>query len=201
MDPSVDAQYFAHVWTLLIKLPSVHVICTIYPVPSENGISELGTEALPADYVPPAADAGPSAIEVYEETGIRGRALASYVAGEEYKTSQQVIEEKRSQKYQRKQRVGKGKSKDDTPLEVEDDDPVVDGGTQYVEGEDTDLYRYLRESEGETHEKKAELRDLAGLTAKWGSRLRVRCSDDEIWLRLTGSAHRVSLLLSVLLCR
>lgn len=34
--------------------------------------------------------------------------------------------------------------------------------------------------------------DLVGLAYKWGSRFRIRCTDEEVFFRLTGSHERVS---------
>lgn len=34
--------------------------------------------------------------------------------------------------------------------------------------------------------------DLSGLLEKWGNRLRIRCTEDEIYYRLTGSHQKVS---------
>lgn len=187
LDASIDAAYFAHIWSLLVRHPSIRVILTTYPIPGDFGTSDLGTAPLPEDYTPPPSTSAPRAIDIYEEQGIKGRALASHLAGEEFKTSRQVIEEKRSEK-QRKKAAGRGKVKDETP--AEDDVQVAEGG-EYVEGKDTDLYRYIEGDDGD--DDPVRISDLGALMSKWGSRLRVRCTDDEIWMRLTGSPHRVSL--------
>ena len=41
--------------------------------------------------------------------------------------------------------------------------------------------------------------DLSGLLQKWGSRLRIRCTDDEVYFRLAGTHIRVRFSVTVML--
>lgn len=56
-----------------------------------------------------------------------------------------------------------------------------------------DLIRILCEDDGA--QKKGEevsIKDYEALSAKWGDKLRIRCTEDEIYFRLTGQHERVS---------
>ncbi|EIW72900.1 hypothetical protein TREMEDRAFT_26114 [Tremella mesenterica DSM 1558] len=58
-------------------------------------------------------------------------------------------------------------------------------------GTTADVVRFLKEVDN-VEEPVLNRSDLPGLLTKWGTRLRVRCVDDEIYSRLTGLPHKIS---------
>ncbi|KAI9634557.1 uncharacterized protein MKK02DRAFT_9015, partial [Dioszegia hungarica] len=65
-------------------------------------------------------------------------------------------------------------------------------GLDQIKGEDgTVLFTFLDEDDAELGGDPVDKTDLAGLAAKWGSRLRIRCTDDEVYFRLTGSHQKI----------
>lgn len=56
-----------------------------------------------------------------------------------------------------------------------------------------DLIRILCEDNGAQRKgEEVSIKDYEALSAKWGDRLRIRCTEDEIYFRLTGQHERVS---------
>lgn len=53
------------------------------------------------------------------------------------------------------------------------------------------LLRFLDDDDGGDGEDRVQVSDFARLVEKWGSRLRIRATDQEIYFRLTGSHDRV----------
>lgn len=56
-----------------------------------------------------------------------------------------------------------------------------------------DLIGILCEDNGAQRKgEEVSIKDYEALSAKWGDRLRIRCTEDEIYFRLTGQHERVS---------
>jgi hypothetical protein len=180
-DPSIDATAFAFFYTLLCQHPSIR-ICT-YPLPAADGSVQLGTAPLPADYTPP-LDADDVDVERMYREGKRGREVAFHLAGEEHKTSKGAVKEKKLE--QEQARLERRQAQEHGPLSARTE-------LEQVRGEDDAvLFTTLEGDDGELGGKPVERTDLAGLAEKWGNRLRIRCTDDEIYFRLTGSHQKVS---------
>jgi hypothetical protein len=165
LDASVDQEFFSHIYHLLIAHPAIQVILTKHPLPSPDVPLELGTAALPDDYV----DAeGGTAEEA--ATALRGRALAFHNEGREYKTDKETIAANREAKRQKA-------SLPRTQVKVEMDDSLM---------------RFLDVDDGGKDGDRVDKRNYIALRRKWGSRLRIRATDQEIYYRLTGSHSKVS---------
>jgi hypothetical protein len=165
LDASVDHEFFSHIYNLLIVHPAIQVILTKHPLPSPDVPLELGTAPLPDDYVDPSsttADASAAAL--------RGRALAFHNEGREYKTDKETIAANREAKRQKA-------TLPRTQVKVEMDESLM---------------RFLDEDDGGDGEDRVEKRNYIALRTKWGSRLRIRATDQEIYYRLTGSHSKVS---------
>ena len=133
---------------------------TEYPLPPADGTLILGSAPLPDDFVPPEAHKDVDFGALYT-AGIRGRQVAYHLAGEDFRTSRQAVDDRREKATKERQDKKSGASE------------------RKVERE---LIRVLA---GNTA-------DLRRLVETWGSRLRIRCTDEEIYFRLTGSHQQVS---------
>lgn len=118
--------------------------------------------------------------EMYQQ-GVKGRALAYHLFGEEYTSSKDAINAKREKI---KEQKAKGRAKAATTAKKGKKGQISD-----------DLVGLIRDI-SEDDEMGTSKWDLAGLENRWGSRLRLRCTDDEVYFRLTGSHARVSEIIS-----
>ena len=72
--------------------------------------------------------------------------------------------------------------------------PAVEGFKEgVIRGEDGEiLFTLVDEDDSALGGEPTLKTDLVGMLQKWGSRLRIRCRDEEIYYRLTGMHERVS---------
>ena len=165
LDASLDQEFFAHIYNLLIAHPAIQVILTKHPLPSPDVPLELGTAPLPDDYVDTASNTADEAA-----AALRGRALAFHNEGKEYKTDKETIAANREAKRQK----------------------TAVHRVQVKAEMDESLMRFLGDDDGGEGEDGVETRNYVALRKKWGSRLRIRATDQEIYYRLTGSHSKVS---------
>jgi hypothetical protein len=118
--------------------------------------------------------------------GFKGRAKASHLAGEEYLSNRDVVVRNKLEKAakaaaRRKEsyKSSKGKAKEGEGADGTEPD------------EEETLIHELVTDDGDENDP-TSVSDLPKLEAKWGSRLRLRCSDEEIYFRLTGTHEKVS---------
>jgi hypothetical protein len=201
--------YFAHIYTLLVAHPTIIPILTAHPLHSlfHPAGPLLGSAPLPSDYVPPDfVQDGPGVFERYSQ-GLRGTAISYELAGQKHKKGKEIVKEKvesrmnmlgmdenARRRYRRKE-MKDAKAREDA-LQMEDENGagpsgaaafVVDDAEEDQGGDENELIRALGEYDGGG----VMTADLIAMTAKWGSRLRLRCTDDEIYFRLTGSYQKV----------
>ena len=114
--------------------------------------------------------------------GLKGRNLAFQLAGREFRSSKESVADKRLENLKARRTK---KTSDDNGA-----------GTSGTNGNDQtpqdELWRLLEGDDGGEGEDKAPTADLPRLLDKWGSRLRIRASDDEIYFRLVGTTQKVS---------
>lgn len=181
-DPSNDNDFFAFIWSTLVQHPSIRVIVLAYPISRADGSIDLGTAPLPPDYITPAEDGAP---RVNSSLPVKGRAAAYAAQGDEYRTSKEAISDKREKLLLSKAQKKAGKTSVKTQH-----------GTENVTRQE--VYRVLKDVDG-VAEPETPKTNLPALKRKWGSRLRVRCVDDEIYHRLTGSYQKVNKITPVVL--
>lgn len=205
-DATIDDSYFGYIWGSLAHHPSIEVVLARHPLPRPDGTVILGTAPLPDDYVPPAEVAFD--IEELYSKGMRGRQIAYQLAGLEYRTSKQSIQDNKQLHAGRKSELeaekkvaagvkpagDKGKTKAVKGKEKAASAPMPKTPRIKREGPDVadvaPLIRVLADDDGEGDS--AILKsDMKGLQERWGSRLRIRCTDQEIYYRLTGSHQQV----------
>lgn len=104
-------------------------------------------------------------------------------AGERFMTSREVVVHKKEQRVEKAAEAKAAKAKARQKVIDIDGVQYVDKPAPDPDGES--LIRPLRLNDGEGAS------DLRSLEEKWGSRLRLQCSDDEIFHRLTGTHQRV----------
>ena len=178
-DPNIDDDFFAFVWSTLVQHPSVRVIILAYPVSRADGSIDLGTAPLPQDYIVPSEHGAPSSSSALPA---KGRAAAFAAQGDEYRTSKEAISDKREKSLLSKAQKKAEKAKLDGAAKKEH---ALGEGAQEV-------YRVVKDVD-RVGEPEVAKTNLSGLGGKWGSRLRIRCVDDEIYHRLTGSYQKASL--------
>jgi len=178
LDKTIDDEFFRHIYRLLISHGSIQVILTKHPLPSPDGHLLLGTAPLPIDF-----DAAEVAGEqIGSAEGLRGRALAFHKEGKEYRTDKETIaanKEAKRLKAKEQKKTASAKARKAAQEEMTD------------EQEGDALMRFVGANDGGEGAQKVPRDDLAGLLAKWGSRLRIRATDEEIYYRLTGSHQKV----------
>lgn len=157
--------------------PSIRVSLSKEPLAAHDKTVRLGDAPLPDDYEVPAAVRDDVNITEMYQQGVKGRALAYHLFGEEYTSSKDAIKAKR-EKFKEQKEKGKGKAAT----------AAKKGKKGQGSGELDGLIRDIGDEDGMGTSKW----DLAGLENRWGSRLRLRCTDDEVYFRLTGSHTRVS---------
>nr|XP_018264916.1 uncharacterized protein I303_03097 [Kwoniella dejecticola CBS 10117]OBR87074.1 hypothetical protein I303_03097 [Kwoniella dejecticola CBS 10117] len=189
LDPTLDQDYFTHLWTLLCAHSSIQVIITNEPILLPGGTTELGTAPLPDGWVLPhgmQADADLSSL--YKE-GFRGRQIAFMLAGKEFRSDKQAIQDKKEAQKKKAKKAkeatlkrNKGKADDDSDGEVKVD-PSGAGILRVL---------HLDDSQDGDAVDPVPKSDLRRLWDRWGARLRIRCTEDEIYYRLTGSHAKIS---------
>lgn len=112
--------------------------------------------------------------------GIKGRALAFHLAGEDFKSNAQAVQDKRE--VQKINALAQKSAASRREYEKKKQLPQT--------SPEAGLIRNLEVDDGIGIAKE----DLNGLAQRWGSRLRLRCTDQEIYYRLTGSHQKVRLL-------
>lgn len=179
-DPSIDAAYFTHLYKLLIDNPAIQIILTDHPIPAQDGTLSVGSAPLPSDYIASArvdVDLG----RIIQE-GARGRNLAYQIQGETPRTSREVILEKRARN-EEKRKTNKAKPGIAELIADPSGTPAEAQGSSVSK----EVFRVLTQDDGDG----VPVLDLPVLTEKWGSRLRIKATDDEIYLRLTGFHTKV----------
>ena len=178
LDSSIDDSFFEYVYGLLIAHPSIQVILTAHPLPPPEGTVRVGTAPLPQDGITQSLAEGDDTADGVLKDNVRGRELAFQLAGKEFRSSKEAMKDKRDEQEKARQKRKAAQMGEDGAV-PDGDEPVEDLWTEIVEddgGQEGD--RVLKS-------------DLPGLSAKWGSRLRIRATDDEIYYRLVGQTERV----------
>lgn len=157
--------------------PSIRVSISQEPLAAQDKSVRLGSAPLPEGYEPPASIRKDVDITQMYQQGVKGRALAYHLFGQEFVSSKDMIQEKRKEV---KQKVAKYN-------EVRNKKSFKKGGKKEVEADSEGLIRDIGADDGEGTARS----DLRGLAAVWGSRLRLRCTDDEIYFRLVGTHTKV----------
>ena len=177
-DPSLDDAYFAYLFTVLVENPCIRVSLTEEPLAAPDKTIRLGDAPLPDGYVLPESTRTDVDLNALYISGIKGRQLAFHLAGMEFKSNAEAVEARREvlkhnalterSAALRKERDERKKLPQVSPEEGLMWDLGLDDGAGIAKD------------------------DLNGLAQRWGSRLRLRCTDDEIYYRLTGSHSKVS---------
>lgn len=170
LDPTVDIAFFALVYTHLCRHPSVQIALAAHPLPGLDGITIPGDAALPPDYIAPDVTLTTADPRAPSGEYFKGRAMVSHLAGKEYRTESEAKQDQRDARRRKKaDRRENAKPKEGM----------------------RELIRIIGEDDGDEDGDKVKTTDLERLKEKWGSRLRIRCTDNEIYFRLTGSHYRV----------
>lgn len=161
----------------MVRHPSIRVSISTVPLAAQDKTVRLGSAPLPEDYEAPSAVRDDVDITKLYRQGVKGRALAYHLFGQESKTSQEVAAEKRAAYDENRAKGGKTArpkpNKKDKQVNKEAEEQLI---------------RDIRADDGGGIARS----DLDGLSVQWGSRLRLRCTDDEIYFRLTGSRIKAS---------
>jgi hypothetical protein len=177
-DASVDDAYFAYLYSVLVEHPHIRVSITTEPLAGPDKTVRLGDAPLPDDFEVPDAVRNDVDISAMYGSGVKGRALAFHLSGQAYKSNAQAIEEKREISRQNalmhKSAALRKKRQEEAKKQLADPEKG--------------LIRDLVADDGQGIPKA----DLNGLAQRWGSRLRLRCDDDEIYSRITGSHRKVA---------
>ena len=143
-------------------------VITRHPLIPDDGPFLPGSAPLPFDFdVATAANAALDQDALIAQ-GVKGLELAFRLAGEEFQN------EKESTAATKRVRAAS---------------MMQSKNLQEAGGEA--LLRFIEKDDGGEGEEAVSRADFPGLIAKWGSRLRIRATDDEIFYRLTGSHERV----------
>jgi hypothetical protein len=176
-DPSIDDAYFAYLYTVLVENPCIRVSITEEPIAAPDKTIRLGNAPLPEDYEVPDAIREDVDLNAMYLNGIKGRQLAFHLAGMEYKSNAEAVQARRevlklNARTERSSALRKERDERKKLSQVSPEDGLIwdlevdDGGGISKE-------------------------DLNGLAQQWGSRLRLRCTDQETYYRLTGSHTKV----------
>jgi hypothetical protein len=109
--------------------------------------------------------------------GVRGRALAYHLSGEDFKSNAQAVEDRREGLKKNALEKSTVAARKEIERKKKLPQPSLEEG----------LIRNLEVDDGAGIAKE----DLNGLAQRWGSRLRLRCTDEEIYYRLTGTHLKV----------
>jgi hypothetical protein len=176
-DPPIDDAYFAYLYTVLVENPCIRVSITEEPIAAPDKTIRLGNAPLPEDYEVPDAIREDVDLNAMYLNGIKGRQLAFHLAGMEYKSNAEAVQARRevlklNARTERSAALRKERDERKKLSQVSPEDGLIwdlevdDGGGIVKE-------------------------DLNGLAQQWGSRLRLRCTDQETYYRLTGSHTKV----------
>jgi hypothetical protein len=201
LDTSIDAVYFTYIYSLLLDLPTVLPILTTYPLPTIHNPEPplLGTVPLPDDYIPPAFTRDDVNHSDFYKDGKRGTAMTFELAGQPVKKGKELLQNK---KEEQKVKSAKGKKRvavgsdviEDVGGKSVDRNGAGPSGTAMQPGDGEDhaaLLKQLGQDDGDEGNP-IQTKDMNAMVEKWGSRLRLRCTDDEIYYRLTGAYQKVS---------
>ena len=178
-DPSIDDAYFAYLYTVLVENPCIRVSITEEPIAAPDKTIRLGNAPLPDDYEVPDAIREDVDLNAMYLNGIKGRQLAFHLAGMEYKSNAEAVQARRDvQKHN-------ARTERSAALRKERDERKKQSQVSPEDG----LIWDLEVDDGGGIAKE----DLNGLAQQWGSRLRLRCTDQETYYRLTGSHTKVRL--------
>jgi hypothetical protein len=181
-----DEDYFAYIFRLYAVNPVLQIVLTTHPIPTSGGTVHLGTEPLPEGNLP----AGHGAVDVSSlySQGLRGRELAAYLAGEEFVSSKGAIQAAKEAKLKGGTLKEANKAIRRQQKKAKTDARKAGGSSGQEAGPsaESQLIRLVGPDDGDPA-------DLRGLWARWGSRLRIRCTGEEIYRRLTGSHVKVRL--------
>ncbi|WWC96759.1 hypothetical protein V866_003632 [Kwoniella sp. B9012] len=188
LDPSLDHDYFAHLWTLLCAHPSIQIIITNEPVLLPGGNTELGTAPLPQDWVLPQGMQANVDISTLYREGLRGRQIAFMLAGQEFRSDKQAIQDRKEAARKKAKKAKEATLKRNKDKMDEDSD-----GEMKVDPSGSGVLRVLHVDDSQEGDGSAPIpkTDFRRLSEKWGARLRIRCTEDEIYYRLTGSHARI----------
>lgn len=189
LDASIDATSFSHIYRLLSRHPSILVTISTVPLTLPDGSVQLGTAPLPAGYVPPTRQANSDFIDLFS-AGARGTQMTKALRGtDSYNDYVQGARARRDKEEEGlsldKRREMRARQAAELLVSTEE--------VMQIKGENGEiLFTILDDDDaplkaGETVTRE----DLAGLMQKWGSRLRIRCTEDEVYFRLTGTHTRV----------
>ncbi|KAK8865706.1 hypothetical protein IAR55_000851 [Kwoniella newhampshirensis] len=192
LESSVDHDYFAHIWTLLCTLPSIQIIIASHPILIPGGTTDLGTAPLPPDWEPPQHVGTNIDLSTLYRDGVKGRQLAYMLAGKEFKTGKQLLDDRRQAR--NKPKTQNNDEEDELSGTPAGGIKVEDGGQSFLS--------VLGGDDGGTGDDTPDLdkiptTDFRRLSAKWGARLRIRCTENEIYYRLTGSHQKMSRITSI----
>jgi hypothetical protein len=139
----------------------------------------MGEAPLPDGYELPEAIRKDVDLNALYLNGVKGRQLAFHLAGMEFQSNSQAIEARREIQ-QHNARTEKSSA-----LRKERDEKKKRPQASIEDGLIWDLD--VDDGAGIAKE------DLNGLAQRWGSRLRLRCTDQEVYYRLTGHHTKVRL--------
>ena len=138
----------------------------------------VGTAPLPQDSITSTLARGDNVGDELVKDNARGRELAFQLAGKEFRSSKEAMKDKKDEQ-QRAKNKRKAAQTGEDGTEIEEEEPLEELWTEIVE------------DDGGQEGDKVLKTDLQSLSAKWGSRLRIRATDDEIYYRLVGQTERV----------
>ncbi|WVF70857.1 hypothetical protein IAT40_005651 [Kwoniella sp. CBS 6097] len=194
LDPTLDHDYFSHVWTLLCAHPSIQVILTTEPILLPGGTTEIGTAPLPERWqLPQHVSRGNVDLSTLYKEGVRGRQLAFLLAGQEFRTDREAIQDKREAQKKKAEKTKQATNKKNKRKKNADESDGEDGDEVKVEPGGAGLLRVLDDDDSQEGDPSQPVSrtDYRGLSEKWGARLRIRCTEDEIYYRLTGFHQKV----------
>ena len=125
--------------------------------------------------------------------GIRGRQMVFHLAGERYRTSKEAVQDKREKADETRERKRQRRPMVDENGAGPSNTTSLDDVKMRTMPEETTsgLMRVIGADDGDDKGQSLQRTDLLALEEKWGSRLRIRCTDEEIYFRLVGSHQKV----------
>nr|XP_019011884.1 uncharacterized protein I206_02720 [Kwoniella pini CBS 10737]OCF50665.1 hypothetical protein I206_02720 [Kwoniella pini CBS 10737] len=189
IDPTLDQDYFTHLWTLLCAHSSIQVIITNEPILLPGGTTELGTAPLPEGWVLPQGIQANADLSTLYKEGFRGRQIAFMLAGQEFRSDKQAIQDKKEaqKKKAKKAKEATLKRNRDRADDNSDGEAKVDPS-----GAGTLRVLHVDDAQEDSPSDTIPKDHLRRLWDRWGARLRIRCTEDEIYYRLTGSHAKIS---------
>ncbi|WWC87968.1 uncharacterized protein L201_002870 [Kwoniella dendrophila CBS 6074] len=195
LDSTLDEDYFTHLWTLLCDHPSIQIIITNEPILLPGGTTELGTAPLPEGWIPPQGIQANVDISTLYKEGLRGRQIAFMLAGQEFRSDKQAIQDKKEAQRKKAKKAKEATLKRNKIKDKQNTDDE-DGNNNQVKvdpsGEGILRVLHIDDSQEGDSSQPVPKKDLRRLWEKWGARLRIRCTEDEIYYRLTGSHAKIN---------